>query len=117
MVGRRRIQREYMRESVGQVLSMLFVLSYVLSPSHLATFIVRVVSHGQFAHPDTLHPDKSLRFIVFMWSLVNGGALLVHAIDGSKGAKGDKWSGHGGIIIDFVGQCEHARALDSAHYD
>ena len=37
------------------------------------------------------------------WALVNALATLIHALDGSKGTKGNGWHGKG-ILVDIIGQ-------------
>lgn len=121
----------------------LFVLSYLLSPSHcesdstcprdlqlipesarpVLTLILRLTSQVQFGSPRLVHPTRSLRFFLVAWTVVNASAGIVHGLEGSSGAKGRGWAQRG-IVLDFVGQCERFggwvsilidRYLDSPH--
>ena len=100
----------------------LFVLSYLLSPSHcecsetsavkpqltrptrtVLTLILRLTSQVQFGSPRLVHPTRSIRFFLIAWTIVNASACIVHGLEGSSGAKGTGWAQRG-LVLDFVGQ-------------
>ncbi|SCV74931.1 BQ2448_7960 [Microbotryum intermedium] len=90
--------------SLDAIVWILCVNSYLLSPSHLITFLLRLFSHVQFTSSRKLHPSRSLRYLLSVWALVNASSVLVHGLQGSKGTKGNRgWSSRG-IVVDFVGQ-------------
>lgn len=106
--------------ALDHTLYALFVLSYLLSPSHrtsppppltaltpaaVLSLVLRLASQVQFASPRHVHPGRSLRFFLSAWAVLNAGNVLVHAIDGSRGTKGRGWAGRG-LMLDFVGQGE-----------
>ncbi|KAK4051983.1 hypothetical protein OIO90_004513 [Microbotryomycetes sp. JL221] len=90
--------------SLDLTLWILFILSYILSPSHLLTFVLRLVAQAQFGAPRLVHPHRSLKFFTIAWFVLNLSAIVVHLLDGSRGTKGsDGWIQRG-LFVDFVGQ-------------
>lgn len=103
--------------SLDHLLFILFVLSYLLSPSNRKTprppppsrltrlvlpLLLRLVTQVQFATPLSLDPAKPLRFFLAIWAVFNSSFMLVH-LRGAGGTKGDNWSGRG-VVLDFIGQ-------------
>ncbi|KDE05342.1 hypothetical protein MVLG_04257 [Microbotryum lychnidis-dioicae p1A1 Lamole] len=90
--------------SLDAIIWILFVHSYLLSPSHLLTFLLRLFSHVQFSSSRKIHPARSLCHLLSVWFFVNASSVIVHAWQGSRGTKGTKRWSSTGLIVDFVGQ-------------
>ncbi|KAK4050292.1 hypothetical protein OIV83_003613 [Microbotryomycetes sp. JL201] len=90
-LSRGAIQRLELLHSLDLTLWILFIVSYILSPSHLLTFILRLTSQAQFGAPRLVHPTRSLRFFFVACTFINASAIVVHSLDGSQGTKGSSW--------------------------
>ncbi|SCZ87826.1 BZ3500_MvSof-1268-A1-R1_Chr2-3g05294 [Microbotryum saponariae] len=98
------ISRLELLASLDAIIWILFVHSYLVSPSHLLTFLLRLFSHIQFSSSRKIHPARSLRHLLTVWFFVNASSVIVHAWQGSRGTKGTKRWSSTGLIVDFVGQ-------------
>ncbi|KAL8283867.1 hypothetical protein RQP46_005299 [Phenoliferia psychrophenolica] len=78
-----------------------FITSYLLSPVHFLTLLIRTLTQIHLFTPP--RKFRSLRLVLVAWALVNALSVLIHALDGSKGTKGSGWHGKG-IIVDIIGQ-------------
>lgn len=98
------IHRRELLSTIDHLLFVLFVLSYLLSPSNLITLIIRLLTQTQFTTPKRFE-GKPLRFFLLSWFGINLFNFLVHFINGgSKGIKGRNWNSSSGLLLDFIGQ-------------
>ncbi|GAA5824884.1 hypothetical protein JCM5353_006936 [Sporobolomyces roseus] len=91
--------------------------SFLLSPSSLPTFLLRVILSVQYSTPRKSHPNRSLRFFLTLWAISNLTLFAIDLVWGSRGIKGSGWT-QGGIIVDFIGQVtkvgrKHLLGLDA----
>lgn len=96
------VYRRELLATIDHLLFVGFVLSYLLSPSHLITLLIRITSQVQFGTPRRY--NRPLRFFLFPWFGINLVNIIVHS-GGSKGIEGRGWSS-GGLLLDFIGQCK-----------
>lgn len=95
-------ERTELLSSLNELIYLLTILSYLLSPAHILTLLLRLLTQSQLNH--SIITKLSLRSLIGIGLGINAGNGLVHALEGSRGTKGMGWTGKGGLLIDFVGQ-------------